>query len=509
MSLLTGNFGDISGEVAGLIGDVSLISGDVGNIFGDVSGAIGDISGAIGDLTGLTGDFTGFAGEVPTLVAGDFLVFNTESGDGTGIIFGEQSEAASQAQAQVADLQAGDVSSLGSDFALQPALDMDYQAYQASDSTVVLELLTTASEAGNLDLQGSQWAGALSTVISGDPTAIGIDLNAAAAAMDSNDILGMSDDAALVVLQSAVLNVEGGDDAGLQQNLAQYSDQLDGYLTAISDYDAVDDGHMVAIMQNLNLGDEGFDLGSTVLQGNDVSSMVASLDLSHLQDVGVEGLLNTTSLLDDDDVAGTWGVQNALDVINTVGAASMVAVDALEGIASAFGDGAGRLTDADLANVAIGLNYDQDVDLTGFSIATLTDLDLDDAGLLTDDIVGLANTAALDLLSALPEENLNEILNVPLEDLQGIDTDRLPELLGGLREDLAELLPDVQVAYLLSDEGLDADYLNSGASSFNEIATAIGGSADAIFELLADNPDIPALDDLLEGASDIFASLFS
>ena len=415
---------------------------------------------------------------------------------------------ASQAQTLMADLQAGDIPGLGVDFAVTTAQDLDYQAYQASDSAVVLELLTVASAAGDLELEGSQWAGALTKAISGDPTALlesGIDLDAAAAAMGSSDILGMGDDAALLVLQTAVLGVEEGDDAGLQQNLAQYSNQLDGYLAAISNYDAVDDDYMVAMMQELNLGGQDFELSDTVLQGSDVSGMLASLGTSSLEDID---LLNTTSLLGDADVEGTWGVQTALDVINTVGAASVVGVEALEGVAGALGaDGAGQLG-GDLENIAANLDYGEDVDLSGFSIGTLINLDLGDTVLLADDIVGLTNTADVGLLSTLSNTNINEILNVSLGDLQTLDTDTLPELLGGLGADLAAQLPDIQVAYLLSDEGLGADYLNAGAASFSEIAASIGGAAEAIFELLADNPDIQALDELAEGASDIFAGLF-
>ena len=52
---------------------------------------------------------TGFVGEAPTIGTGGFHVFNTESGDGTGIIYGAQSDTASQAQAVVADLQVADI----------------------------------------------------------------------------------------------------------------------------------------------------------------------------------------------------------------------------------------------------------------------------------------------------------------------------------------------------------------------------------------------------------------
>ena len=328
--------------------------------------------------------------------------------------------------------------------------------------------------------------------------------------MDSNDVLGMSDDAALVVLQSAILNVEEGDDDALQQSLAQHSDSLDGYLAVINDYDAVDDSQMVAMMQTLNLGGQDFELVDTVLQGNDVSSMVASLDLSHLQDVGSEGVLNITSLVTDDDVAGTWGVQNALDVINTAGAASIVAVEALEGIASALGsDGANQLDLEALVTIAGDLNFQEDVDLSGIAGVTLTnvdlqDLDVQDAAL---DIAGLTNTADLDLLSILPDANLNEILNVPLEDLQIIDSERLPELCGGIRATLIELLPDPQIAYLLSDEGMGAGRFNQGTASFSEIAAGIAGTADAIFEILANNPAILPIDDVQLGATDVFAGL--
>ena len=164
--------------------------------------------------------------------------------------------------------------------------------------------------------------------------------------MNSTNILGMGNDAALVVLQNAILDVEVGDDIGLQQSLDQHASQLDGYLAAISDYDAVNDDHVVALVQNLNLGGQDFDLGDTLVQGNDVAGLIGSLDGEHLQGVG--DLLRITSLLGDHDVAGTWGVQNSLDVINTVGAASAVALEALEGIASALGSaGASQLDDAD------------------------------------------------------------------------------------------------------------------------------------------------------------------
>ena len=305
---------------------------------------------------------------------------------------------------------------------METAGDMDYQGWLAADPDVALELLTVASASG-IDLEGDQWPGAITQAVAADSTALqtsGIDLNAAAAIMDSNDVLGKSDGAALVVLQSAILNVDEGDGDALQQSLAQHSDALDGYLAVINDYDAVDDSQMVAMMQTLNLGGQDFELVDTVLQGNDVSGMVASLDLSHLEDVGSEGVLNITSLVSDDDVAGTWGVQNALDVINTAGAASIVAVEALEGIASALGaDGANQLDVGALATIASNVNYLEDLDFRSFSIGALINLDLGDAGLLTDDIVGLANTADLDLLSFLPDANLNDILNVPLEDLQG------------------------------------------------------------------------------------------
>ena len=445
------------------------------------------------------------------MAAGGFHVFNAEGGDGTGIIYGAQSDAALQAQTLLADLQAGDVSGLGGDFALNTALDMDYQAFQASDPSVVLELLTAASTAGDLALEGSQWAGALTSVAGGDPAALltsGLDLDLAAAAMTSGDILGLDSDAALTVFQTAVLGVGSGDDTALQQNISQHADVLDGYLAAISDYDAVDDTAITAIMQQLNLGGQDFELSDTVLQGNDVSGMMASLDLSSLEGLGGQGLLNTTSLLGGADVAGTWGVETALGVLNTVGASSAVSLEALEGIASALGsDGASQLG-GDLETIAAGLNYEEDVDLSGFSIGTLSTLDLSATGLLVDDIVGLANTADLGLLSALPETNLTEILNVPLEDLQAIAKDRLPELVGGLGEGLGELLGGSQIDFLLSDQGLNADYLNSGAASFSEIAAAIGGSADTIFEAFANDPNSLGLDDLPEGAADIFADLF-
>ena len=304
------------------------------------------------------------------------------------------------------------------------------------------------------------------------------------------------------------LSAEGGDDTGTQQSISQHADVLDGYLAAISDYDGIDDSHITTMMQELNLGGEDFNLGDTVLQGSDVSGLIGSLDGEHLQGFREQELLNTTSLLGDADVAGTWGVQTALDVINTVGAASVVGVEALEGIASALGaDGAGQLG-GDLENIAANLDYGEDVDLSGFSIGTLINLDLGDTVLLADDIVGLTNTADVGLLSTLSDTNINEILNVSLGALQTLDTDTLPELLGGLGADLAAQLPDVQIAYLLSAEGLGADYLNSGAASFSEIAASIGGAAEAIFELLADAPDIQALDELAEGASDILAGLF-
>ena len=357
-------------------------------------------------------------------------------------------------------------------------------------------------------LDGSQWAGALTTFDSAALAASGIDLDTAAAAMGSSDILGLNNDAALTVLQTAVLNVEGGDDTGLQQSLDQHADVLDGYLAVIDDYDAVDDNHMVATMQEINMGTENFILGDTVLQGNDISGMLVSLDLGSMEDFGGQGLHNTTSLLGDDDVAGTWGVETALNALNTVGASSAVSLEALEGIASTLGsEGAGQLG-GDLENIAANLDYGENVDLSGFSIGTLTHLDLGDTVLLANDIVGLTNTADVDLLSTLSDNNINEILNVSLSDLQTLDTDTLPELLGGLSEDLAAQLPDVQIAYLLSDEGLNADYLGSGAASSGEIAASIAGAADAIFEIFADDPNIQVLDDLQEGAADIFANLF-
>ena len=67
---------------------MSNLRGNIEGIFGDASGASGDVSGVIGDLSGLTGDFTGFSGEVPTIGIGGFHIFNTEDGDGTGVIYG-------------------------------------------------------------------------------------------------------------------------------------------------------------------------------------------------------------------------------------------------------------------------------------------------------------------------------------------------------------------------------------------------------------------------------------
>ena len=241
---------------------------------------------------------------------------------------------------------------------------------------------------------------------------------AAASAMDSRDILTMNDQAASVVLQSTVLNVEPGDAAALQQSLDQYADQLDGYLAAISDYDAVDEGQMVAMMQNLNLGGEDFNLGDTVLQSYDVSGMVASLDLSNLEDIGARRLLNTTSLLTDLDVAESWDAETALNVLNIVGPASAVTLEALEGIASALGPvGASQLDDDDLVTVVQNLDFDArnaSALLGNFSVGAL---DAIDPGSLVqlelDEVAGLLNSGRE--IYQVGEENLAAAVDTLLD----------------------------------------------------------------------------------------------
>ena len=253
-------------------------------------------------------------------------------------------------------------------------------------------------------------------------------------------------------------------------------------------------------MENLNIGSEDFNLDDSVLQGYDLSGMVASLDPSYLEDIGVRGLLNTTSLLTDLDVAGDWETKTALNVLDIVGAGSAVTLKALEGIASALGeDGAGQLDDDVLLTVVQNLDFDAknaSALLGDFSVGALDSIDLGSlVQLELEDIAGLINSGRE--IFEVGEENLAAAVEALLGNngLDLMDPSAFGSAIAGLSGDMiSAIFSDGSDAATALDT-VGADRLDSQGANFGEIIagqTTFDLIADLVETILVDGEEVKA-----------------
>jgi hypothetical protein len=446
---------------------------------------------------------------------GNFAL-QTQSGDvldvsGLGQNFAQfftRTDSALAAVQNVSDLNKGDIATLGSGFAAEQLVKMDFLGFHGMDPEVVAAMFQQVGAPvgpsgpggpgappapASLQLNPEQWAGAFGAMNPEDIKGLGNVVGDAVLSLGAKDFLAIPPEQVLAMLQGSVLNLgpaaqagqglaAGAAAASLEQNLVPYAGKLDGMLGAMNfaQYTKIEDGQLLAMMQVMKadgrLGGEGSDL-TTALQGKDVASLFGALDPANLKEFGGAGVLASIQGLQKGDF-GDLDAKGALNIFNTVGPQGALGLANLGGIAGKF-DAAGfkdlgKEGTFDIVKALEAGDF-KALDALGANGACPI-LDHSQLGELGAQALASMITGVGKGASDLPSDHIQSYLQgFKAGDVGTLDKDVAGSLVGAAKDaDLLILPPDVQGAYLIT---LGANLL--GASGFGA-----GGAANTVFNIV-------------------------
>ena len=478
------------------MGDAGQPSGGSSVDLGGLEGVLGDI----GDFQGGYGDFAGFAGSTDDL--GSFFVI-PES-----------------AQGALDDFQQIDVSELAdtdSRMIHNLAQDIDYFGAQQLGGEYVAGIVNALGEDGVPDWGGDEFAGiinALSTLGDGPSGAPPDELAALAdnalGALEGNQFGLLSPEAAAALFSSTVLDLAPGQ--SLDDSIAATGDDAFDLVGAFD----------LATMQQF--GDQiddifssfefdTFDSTQSSVDGGDITNMIAVIADEGLGEQNPDQLLSALEHTAVEDFAEAWDGEVFIQFVDSVGGLGEVQdLDVFAGMVSSFEvDEVGLVADQ-LDDIVANLDW-EGADLGNFALGAFDNFTADDVSdTASDDLVGMVNAAAGNIVGVV-EENLDAVVtsvgaagiaDIDVTALSGISAGLSSETLGGYDAELQNSILDTLEADLFDSDGLGFEDITGEATAFDQIAdivdTATVGGEEVFTSLVTDGNT-----DLEQGALDFFA----